>query len=253
MRWKLRTRRMSTLFTTGTLVSCLGLNRLRRGWFSAPAIPLVAFVLGAAVLGTASVPVPPGASHAITVRLLPEATTARLRDSLRFELRFLNASRDSVRLWAPIAPGSAGDPLVLMHIRGPGGVQTVLQPAVLRQSVYAGSYADYVILKPGDSTTIRIGIGGDWGSLGPRGLNFWNKRVGPRGALGPYWKSVDWVEEVFDVPGEYAVSVEYDLRHAAEPWPPPLGPKPDSTSRVPLIRELLRAGPVRVTISSRAD
>jgi hypothetical protein len=195
-----------------------------------------------AAAGLVGAVAPANAIPRVTARLMPEKSTALPGDSLRFELRFANTGTSPARIWLPV---EAGVPLPMaLRVHGPEGTETILRAASYR-AVYTESSKDCIVLGTGDSTSLLVGIGGRSGSVGPRGIMTWENLSRGRDGV---WDA----EDVFRVPGEYTVSLDYDLRGAREPRELFRHTGLDTTSAVPLplYQELLRTNPVRVTILS---
>lgn len=192
------------------------------------------------------------ARQALTVRLIPDAPTVQQGDTLRFDLRFLNTGSSPVSLWAPLDWGSRNEPTMRLMIRAENGADLALGPAQVLQGLYIGP-EEYVVLAPGDSASVRLGIGEEGGPrTNPRRVTWWRLIASSHSALSarqsPRGDEDVWVG--FAGPGEYTVSVDYDLRHAPGPLYPS-GSKPDSNWTAPLLRKLLHAGPVRVVVTER--
>jgi hypothetical protein len=191
------------------------------------------------------------ARQAVTVRLVPETAAIQQGDTLRFNLTFTNRSGAPVRLWVPLHWGSIHQPTMLLKIRAPNGVEMTLEPA---KCCLQGSYfgpEEYPEIPPGDSLSLCLGIGHDLPSRSgnPRSVSQWGltAQSAPARSMQPNgYDSADvWVG--FAGAGEYAVNADYDLRRASEPLTP-IGTTP---SRVPLLRQLLHTGRVRVVVMPR--
>ena len=191
------------------------------------------------------------ASQAVTLRLSPEVTTVRQGDSLRFDLTFTNTGTAPVRVWVPVMWGTGREPL-LLKIRA-AGVERVRRPALCLAGFHDGP-ENFVVLAPGDSVSVRLGIGDTFSTASFDRRVLWWSRTGtrPQGPLPMQqvrlYSNDGW--DGFAGAGEYRVSVSYDLRHTEEPLFL-LASKPDSSSNVPLLRALLQTPPVRVVVTPR--
>ncbi len=191
------------------------------------------------------------ASQAVTLRLHPEVTTVRQGDSLRFDLTFTNTGTAPARLWVPVLWGTGKEPL-LLKIRAANGVERVFGPALCLEGFHLGS-ENYPVLVPGDSVSVWLAIGDQDPKGGYDRRVFWWAPPGrPQGVL-PDQQAMIYNDDGwrgFPAPGEYRVSVRYDLRRAEQPFLA-MNEKPDSNSNMPLFRALLRAPAVRVVVTPR--
>jgi|GEM_PF-2809048 len=189
------------------------------------------------------------ARQAVTLRLRPGVTTVPHGDTLRFDLTLTNTGKAPVRLWVPVLWGSGKDPL-LLKIRAPNGVEKVFEPALGLAGEHNGP-ENYPVLAPGESVSVRLGIGDHNPRPFERRVLHWTPPGRPAGVLpaqvADAYHDDGW--RGFAEAGKYKVSVSYDLRRAEEPLIP-LGSN-DSTSNVPLLRALLRSPAVRVVVTPR--